>query len=109
LVRVVNPREMVAVLCALRLPWRNSGDCPSSEGCVSPIDRVIEALADFGSEPRERGRGWLASCPAHEDRHPSLVVTPTAQGNVIMHCRAGCSTADVLAQIDLEMRDLFAA
>lgn len=37
-------------------------------------------------------------CPAHEDRNPSLSITP---GNdvVLFHCFAGCSQADIMAAL----------
>ena len=50
---------------------------------------------------------WIARCPAHEDRSPSLSVRETDDGTVLIKCFAGCGAADVLAAIDLELRDLF--
>lgn len=57
---------------------------------------------------RERGPGcWIARCPAHEDRTPSLSVRETQDGTILLHCFAGCSPADILAAVGLELRDLF--
>ncbi|MCG2644291.1 MULTISPECIES: DUF7146 domain-containing protein [Bradyrhizobium] len=44
---------------------------------------------------RKYGNQWLACCPAHEDRSPSLSLTDTQDGLVLWHCLAGCSQADV--------------
>lgn len=57
---------------------------------------------------REGYRGWMANCPAHEDRSPSLSITPGDDGRVLLHCFAGCSNADVLAAAGLEWSALFA-
>jgi hypothetical protein len=57
---------------------------------------------------RQTGKGqWTARCPAHPDRNPSLAVTEKEDGRVLLYCRAGCETADVLAAVGLEFSDLF--
>lgn len=50
---------------------------------------------------------WIARCPAHEDRCPSLSVRQAENGNVLIYCFAGCSTDDVLAALGMQMADLF--
>ena len=37
----------------------------------TPSEPVARVLAKLPSA-RRSGRGWKASCPAHDDRHPSL-------------------------------------
>lgn len=57
-----------------------------------------------------RGNGdnaWVARCPAHEDRSPSLTVKALPDGRILMHCFAGCGTDSVLGAIGLGMQDLF--
>jgi len=49
---------------------------------------------------------WIARCPAHDDRHPSLSIRD-ADGNVLVKCWAGCSTAGILGTLDLVFEDLF--
>lgn len=47
---------------------------------------------------RRSGRGYVALCPAHEDRSPSLSIAD--QGEVMLvHCHAGCDQADVIAAL----------
>jgi putative DNA primase/helicase len=38
-------------------------------------------------------RGWMARCPAHDDRTPSLSITDGAEGRILLTCFAGCSWA----------------
>ncbi|MFZ3322738.1 MAG: DNA primase [Usitatibacter sp.] len=45
---------------------------------------------------------WLACCPAHEDRHPSLSIREVDDGRVLVHCFAGCAVDDVLAAVGLD-------
>ena len=55
---------------------------------------------------RERPDGFVAKCPAHEDRDPSLSVKDGGD-RVLLHCFAGCSASDVLVAIGLDWRDAF--
>lgn len=50
---------------------------------------------------------WIARCPAHADRHPSLSVKETPEGVVLVKCWAGCSVGEVVAAAGLEMTALF--
>lgn len=45
--------------------------------------------------PRRNGDGFMASCPAHDDTHPSLAIRDGEHGPVV-YCHAGCSQNDVL-------------
>ncbi|MCL4780698.1 MAG: DNA primase [Gammaproteobacteria bacterium] len=50
---------------------------------------------------------WVARCPAHEDRSPSLSIRELPDGRVLLHDFAGCDTESVLAAVGLRMTDLF--
>ena len=50
---------------------------------------------------------WLACCPAHPDKHPSLNIRETPDGTVLIKCFTGCGAADVVAAVGLELSDLF--
>lgn len=52
------------------------------------------------------GSGWMARCPAHDDRSPSLSISET-NGKVLLHCHAGCTTEAVCTAAGIELRDLF--
>lgn len=56
---------------------------------------------------RVAGAGWLARCPAHDDRHASLSVGVGEDGRVLLHCHAGCDTERVLGAITLTLGDLY--
>lgn len=56
---------------------------------------------------RQTGPGrWLARCPAHDDRSPSLSIREV-DGRVLLHDFGGCDTGAVLAAVGLRMGDLF--
>ena len=48
---------------------------------------------------RKTGRGWVAHCPAHDDRNPSLAICDAEDGKVLVHCHAGCHPHDVIAAL----------
>lgn len=49
---------------------------------------------------------WIARCPAHPDRSPSLSIREIDAG-VLLHDFGGCDVNDVLGAIGLELKDLF--
>ena len=67
------------------------------------LDKVLSLL---GRVKRSR-KGWVARCPAHEDRHPSLSVGVGEDGRVLLHCYAGCEVEAVVAALGLQMADLY--
>ena len=74
---------------------------------MTPIDRVLAALRVAGSDPVEKSSGWQCRCPAHDDQQPSLSVSATEDGTVLMKCHAGCAVADIVAKLGLKLSDLF--
>ena len=70
---------------------------------MRPIEKVLDRL---GGARRYDG-SWKALCPAHEDREPSLSVTEGDDGRALLKCFAGCATEDIVAELGLEMKDLF--
>ena len=48
---------------------------------------------------RKVGGAWMACCPAHEDRSPSLSITDAKGGKVLVRCHAGCDQRDVIAAL----------
>jgi len=68
---------------------------------------TVQTLLSRLDGVRKTGRGWVAKCPAHEDRSPSLSITEGNDGRVLLHCFAGCRAADVAGAVGLQLADLF--
>ena len=45
-------------------------------------------------------------CPSHNDKEASLTISKGEKGTVV-HCHAGCETADILGAVGLSLKDLF--
>jgi hypothetical protein len=50
---------------------------------------------------------WVALCPAHNDKHPSLGVTLTSDGAILIKCWTGCGAQAIVESVGLSLRDLF--
>jgi hypothetical protein len=48
---------------------------------------------------RKAGAAWMARCPVHDDREPSLSITDARNGKVLVRCHAGCDQRDVIAAL----------
>jgi len=69
----------------------------SAEAILSRLERV-----------RQTGSGrWIACCPAHDDRNPSLAIRELDDGRILVYCRALCHTHDVLNALGLKFGDLY--
>jgi len=66
--------------------------------------RLLDRLE--GLKPAGTGR-WIAKCPAHPDRPPSLSIRETDDGRVLLKNFGGCGTEDVLVAIGLTFADQF--
>ena len=65
------------------------------------IQEWLDALSVHGCEPKQRGDGWTALCPAHEDRNPSLSVGIGDNDRVLVRCHAGCNFSAIRAALGL--------
>lgn len=65
-------------------------------------DRVVARLRGV----RETPDGCISQCPAHKDKTPSLSIS-SSQDGVLIYCHAGCDTKNIVAAMDLGMRDLY--
>lgn len=50
---------------------------------------------------------WIACCPAHQDRSPSMTVKEIDDGRVLVHCFAGCSVESILGAVGMDFDALF--
>jgi len=57
---------------------------------------VAKRLSRSGEgRSRPSSGGWLAVCPAHDDRSPSLSLSNGQNGKLLYNCFAGCASEDV--------------
>lgn len=87
-------------------PWQGQQAAHNSiiKNNHSPIDAMLSRLDGV----KRTGNGtWIARCPAHADKSPSLSLRETDPGAVLVHCFAGCTAHEVVSAVGLELTDLF--
>ena len=73
-----------------------------------PNERHIRSSFRSSQGVRQTGHNrWMAKCPAHDDRSPSLSILETDEGILRIKCFAECGGADVLGAVGLELKDLY--
>lgn len=68
------------------------------------INNILGRLSKVKSTGRNT---WLACCPAHDDKSPSLSIKEDNDGHILLHCFAGCSAVDIVETIGVDIGDLF--
>lgn len=67
------------------------------------IDTVLQSLDKVRRTGPDK---WIACCPSHDDRDPSLSISDN-DGTVLVHCFAGCSFHEIASGAGLEPSDFF--
>jgi len=70
----------------------------------APIDKVLSALDGVKKTGPDK---WIARCPAHDDKRPSLSVKQADDGKVLFKCWSGCSAQAITEALGLSLADLF--
>jgi 5S rRNA maturation endonuclease (ribonuclease M5) len=60
-------------------------------------------------DAKQKGDGWIALCPAHEDHDPSLSIGEGKNGRILLKCLGGCDVKAVLERLGLTFKDLYPA
>lgn len=72
--------------------------------CSVSIDSLLSRLDKVRSNGSEQ---WIACCPAHNDRSPSLSVSIGDDGRILLKCFAGCTIEDITSSMGIALCDLF--
>ena len=70
------------------------------------IENFIDCLEGVKRTGTDR---WIARCPAHDDKSPSLAIRELDDGRILIKCFAECSTYEIVSAVGLELSDLFPA
>jgi hypothetical protein len=63
---------------------------------------VIEDILPRLEKVKKTGRGnWLACCPSHDDKSPSMTLHEAPDGRVLVRCWAGCSFEEIVGAVGL--------
>jgi hypothetical protein len=68
------------------------------------IDLLLNRLTNVKSKGKNT---WIACCPAHDDKTPSLAIKELPDGRILMKCFAECDIESILSSLSLSLSDLF--
>ncbi|MBA5706799.1 virulence-associated protein E [Pseudomonas fulva] len=80
---------------------QNGAFAPTGSACLDKLLNRLDKVKSAGADK------WKACCPAHDDKKPSLAISETSDGVLLLKCWAGCTTKEIVSAIGLELRDLF--
>jgi len=68
---------------------------------------IEEFLSRLQKVRKTGAKTWMACCPSHNDKNPSMTVSEGTDGRILAHCFSqGCGIDDITAAIGLEVKDL---
>ena len=74
---------------------------------IKDISMNIEMLLSRLEKVRSNGNGkYLACCPAHNDKSPSLGIKQDDNGKILIHCFSGCAVSDIVSAVGMQLSDL---
>jgi hypothetical protein len=68
----------------------------------------FEDVLDRLNVASRNGERAMCFCPAHDDRNNPSLSIKAESGTLLLHCFAGCHPEDVVSEMGLDMKDLFA-
>jgi hypothetical protein len=71
---------------------------------TDPVRAFLGLLKDVKASGTDQ---WMARCPAHDDKNPSLSIGRGDNGQVLLKCFSGCSPESIVAAAHTTMSDLF--
>jgi hypothetical protein len=74
-----------------------------AQGSGMSIEKLLSRLQKVRRSGNDQ---WMACCPAHDDRSPSLSIKDAGNGRILVNCLAGCGALDVLGAIGMDFSDV---
>jgi hypothetical protein len=68
----------------------------------------FEDVLDRLNVASRNGERAMCFCPAHDDRNNPSLSIKAENGTLLLHCFAGCQPEDIVSEMGLDMKDLFA-
>jgi hypothetical protein len=69
--------------------------------------KLDEFLSLLKKVRRTGKNSWLACCPAHEDRSPSMSVGLGDDQRILVRCFAECGFEEIVSAVGMEVADFF--
>ena len=72
------------------------------------LQEILQRLeSKTGRRNHKSKNGYMACCPAHEDKNPSLSISEDPTGKILIHCFRNCTPEAICTALDIKIGDLF--
>jgi hypothetical protein len=68
--------------------------------------KIEDFLSRLQKVKKTGPNNWLACCPAHDDKNPSLTVATGDNGGIVVKCFPGCSFEEIISSLGLQAHEL---
>jgi hypothetical protein len=68
---------------------------------------IEDILATLRKVRKTGASNWIACCPAHEDKSPSLTLKQADDGRVLAMCHGGCKFDEIVVAVGLGWKPWF--
>ena len=69
---------------------------------------IVDDFLSRLTKVKRTGQGqWLACCPAHGDKNPSMSIREGDDGRVLVNCFAGCGIEEITSAVGMNVSELF--
>lgn len=78
---------------------------------MTPADLFLPKLSKVKALSPGRWKArWVACCPAHDDKNPSLYIAENPDSRLLIHCHShGCPVPNIVEAVGLDLKDLYPA
>src|SRR3712207_4382694 len=83
---------------------KRPGRSKETPSMLADVAHVLDRL-DVASRNDESA---MSFCPAHDDRNSPSLSLNAKNGKLLLYCFAGCQPEDIVSEMGLQMKDLFA-
>lgn len=86
--------------------WRKislESEAKKENGRAAKNDKLDEFLTKLKNVKQTGGNQWTACCPSHDDRTPSLSITLSDAGKIVVHCHSdkGCDYKSIFKAVGM--------
>lgn len=71
---------------------------------MSKLDNLLSRLQKV---KRTGKTDYIACCPAHQDKSPSMTIREVEPDHILLHCFAGCDVQNILGAVGLDFDDVY--
>ena len=69
---------------------------------IGTDNKQLQEILDGLKGVKQTSDGYMALCPAHDDKNPSLSISVGDNGIPLLYCHCGCEYKDIMTALGLQ-------